>query len=584
MARSAWKSDSCKWNIMPIFNGAEDLGDTLRMSPLIAQLLYNRGVMEHDAARSFLRPRLKALCDPVDLPGCKEGAERIARAVKDRRKICIYGDYDVDGITGTAIMISCIRMCGGEVDYYVPHRLEEGYGLNAGALQEIADLGAELVITVDCGVSSAELVSRFSGQLDILVTDHHSLPETIPEGAGVVHPCLGDEYSNPDLCGAGVAFKLAWQTAREICGSEKVDKRMRNFLLEVISLAGLGTIADYVPLVGENRIIATYGLRGLPSAPNNGIKALLRSTGLEGRDVDSFHVGFVLAPRLNAAGRMGHARDAVDLLTTDSPGRAVEIAGRLEQKNEQRKKIERQITDEAIAMVRSEGLDDSGVKALVLASDSWHGGVIGIVASRLVDEFSRPAVVINIGENGTAQGSARSISGFHMSDALDSCSDHLLSYGGHAMAGGLRMEISRIDAFKKAFLALAEEHISADRFLPTLDVDAEVSVDDLGYSVVRLMDSMGPFGPGNPRPLVVLRGCELSGEAKRMGRRGTTIGLLLDQNGRYIRAVGFQMSRLPDYLAGSRKIDVVGQPVLNRFRGNSNVELEIKDVRRADEK
>lgn len=579
MARRAWTSDSYRWEVEPVYDGARDLGTALRTAPLVAQLLYNRGIDAVDDARSFLRPELSSLHDPAELPGCAAAAVRLARAVEDGRKVVVYGDYDVDGITGAAILVSCIRMCGGEADFYVPHRIDEGYGLNAGALEEIVDGGAGMVVTVDCGICSADLVSAFSDRVEILVTDHHSLPQTLPAGS-VVHPHLGDTYPNPHLCGAGVAFKLAWQTAREVCGANRVNGAMRDFLLEATSLAGLGTIADYVPLVGENRIIATYGLRGLPAAPNHGVKALLESAGLANEEVDAYHVGFVLAPRLNAAGRMGHAREAIELLTTDDPGRAAEIAAYLKSENERRRRVERDITAQAMEMVDAEGMDDPAVKAIVLASKEWHGGVIGIVASRLVDAFCRPAVVIDIGDNGVAQGSARSIAGFHMAAALTACGEHLVSCGGHEMAGGLRLEIAKIAPFADAFRALAAERITDGQLVPRLAIDAESTVAELGYPVVRAMETMGPFGPGNPRPTVVLRNCEIAGQPRRMGRRGETISVLLDQGGSYLRAVGFRMGALPDYLAGARAVDVAGRPVLNTYRGRTNVELEIKDIKK----
>lgn len=561
------------------FDRADEMAGRLGTAPLVAQVLYNRGIDDAEAGKSFLDPKLTDLYDPALLPGAREAAQRIARAVADKQRIVIYGDYDVDGITAVAILHACLAMVGAKADYYVPHRLEEGYGVNAEAMRKIISAGAQLVITVDCGISAVGPIAeaRAAG-VDVIVTDHHSPPEDLPDATAIVHPGVGaGEYPNPDLAGAGVAFKLAWQVARQICGRDRVDEKMRDFLLNATCLAALGTIADVVPLLGENRALAVYGLRGLPASRHTGIRALIESAGLAGQNVNAYHVGFVLAPRLNACGRMGHARDAVELLTAEDAARCAEIAAYLTRKNSERQKIEREITAQAVEMVESAHLADDQHRAIVLAGPQWHGGVVGIVASRLVSRFHRPAVVIAM-SGAAGQGSARSIPGFGMRDALAACSEHLVSFGGHAMAGGLRIAADKIDAFTAAMLEYARSNIPDDRLVPTLDIDAETTLAALDYTMVEHLGRLAPYGQGNPPPLLAVRQCKVVTPPRRMGRLGRTAGMILAQDQTTMRGVGFGMGDLADLLAGVNTVDVAAQPFLNTFGGRTTIELRLKDV------
>lgn len=581
MAKRAWRRNQRRWQIAPAYDGADDLARRLRTAPLVAQVLHNRGLDDFDAARGFLQPKLNDLHDPLELPGCQAAARRIAQAVERKEPIAVYGDYDVDGMTSIAILHACLKLVGCPVKAYVPHRLEEGYGVNAEALRSLIADGAKLIITVDCGVGAADMFAQVGGSADIIVTDHHALPERLPDVAAVVHPHLdagGKRYPNPNLCGAGVAFKLAWQVARELCGETRVDEPMREFLLEATCLAALGTVADVVPLVGENRVLATFGLQGLPSVKHVGLRALLESASLADTSLDAFHIGFVLAPRLNAAGRMGHAAQAVELLTTTDAARAREIAAWLASQNAERQKVERAIAEEACDMVVEAGLDGDGHRAIVLANKNWHGGVIGIVASRLVERFSRPTILIAVNGDGLGQGSGRSIPGFDIAEALQACDEHLVSHGGHAMAGGLKVKPENINAFIEAFGLYASERITPEQLIPSQRIDAETTISALGFNVVDLLERMAPFGAGNPRPVIALRGCKLTCPPKRMGRTGQTISLLLSQNGCAMRAVGFDMGGLADHLLGHETLDVAAEPMLNTFNGRTNVELRLRDV------
>lgn len=581
MAVSAWRPKQYRWHVAPAFDGADALARRLGTAPLVAQLLANRGLDDEPACRAFLEPKLTDLHDPSLLLGCEPAAERIARALADGEKICLYGDYDVDGMTGVAILDAILQMAGGQVDYYIPHRLDEGYGVNADAVEQIIASGAKLLITIDCGISAVEPLTRAArAGVDVIVTDHHGLGEALPPATAIVHPLLdGQDYPNPHLAGAGVALKLAWQVARQVCGSQRVDDRMKEFLLEATCLAALGTIADVVPLVGENRSLAVYGLRGLAGTRHVGLRALIAAAGLDGADLDATDVGFRLAPRLNACGRMGHAMEAVRLLTGQAGEESMAIAEDLNRKNVERQKVEQEITRQACEMVDAGNLASPDRRAIVLVSHDWHGGVVGIVASRLVSRYGRPTVVISANEGGI-QGSGRSIPGFHMRDALAACAEYLQGFGGHEMAGGFRLKIDRdhFDAFAEAFVDYANQTLSEDDLVPALAIDAETTLPGLSYHVVERVQRMAPFGQGNPAPLVLCRGVRVVNPPRRMGRSGGTVGLVVEQDGVTMRAVGFGMGDLADAAAGVNTLDLVAQPTLNTFRGRTNVELQLKDV------
>ena len=569
-----------RWEIAAPFDGAETLGRSLRVHPLVAQIMHNRGLDDPVTAGQFLDPKLNDLHDPELLDGAVEAAKLIADAVSGGRKIVIYGDYDVDGITAAAILHAVLRMVGAEADYYVPHRLEEGYGLNIEAVDKLIADGAEMLISVDCGVTAVEAVARaVDAGVQVVITDHHTPGDELPPASAIVHPALrGGSYPNANLAGAGVAFKLAWQIARTICGSNRVDARMRQFLLDATCFAALGTIADVVPLLGENRVLATFGLSGLRGTEHVGLRALVASADLVGQKLDAYHVGFVLGPRLNAAGRMGHAKLAIEMLTGASPERSAEIARYLDEQNTERRKVQDEITAEAFEMIESQGLDAPDRRAIVVGSDNWHGGVIGIVASRLVGRFGRPAIVISLGDD-VSRGSGRSIDGFNMHEALTACGEHLEGFGGHAMAAGVTLDRANLEAFSQAFVDYASSHINDEQMTPVLDIDATADLSDFSYDTVRNLGKMAPFGRGNPAPVVAVKGCRVLTAPKRIGRSGTTISMTLEQNGTTMRAVGFGMGDLAEALVGVNLADIAFEPQLNTFRGNTTVQAMLKDVR-----
>jgi single-stranded-DNA-specific exonuclease len=570
--------------------GASDeaaaFGRTVGLQTLAGTLLWRRGIRDETAGQRFLDPKLTHLHDPALLRGAARAATRIVEAVRAKQDIVVYGDYDVDGITASAILYHTLRALGDDVKVrcYVPHRIEEGYGLNSEAIAKLADEGAQLIVSVDCGITAIEqaAIARSRG-VDLIITDHHEMAAALPDAHTLVHPQLpgenGERYPFPDLCGAGVAYKLAWQVARTWCGGDKVSGALRTLLVDLLSLAALGTIADVVPLVGENRAIAMFGLRRVKQTPLVGLNALIDASSLRDEKIDSYHVGFVLGPRLNACGRMGHAKEAVKLLTEATPGEAAEIAEFLTAENNRRRDTERRIFEQARAMVRELGFHLPGVRAIVLGHAEWHAGVVGIVCSRLVEEFGRPTVLLST-TNGHAHGSARSIDGFSIHEAFGACADHLESFGGHAMAAGLRLATGKIPAFREAMIGYAAERLTEADLVPLLQIDCETPLAELSPLAVDQVRRLAPFGRSNPSPVVVIRGAKLSQAATPMGQTGQHMSMLVRQDGGApIRCIGWKMSALVSKLPAGVTVDIAAEPTLNHWNGRTNVELVIKDLR-----
>jgi single-stranded-DNA-specific exonuclease len=573
-----------QWIISPADSRFTQLAKSLKVSPLLAQVLINRGVTDVQAGSAFLRPKLTRLIDPLLMPGIEAAVHRIKRAVRNRGKITIYGDYDVDGITGVAILWQILKLLGADVDYYIPHRIEEGYGLNAEAVKLLAKSGANLLITVDCGVTafrSAALAAELG--LDLIITDHHQPEVELPLAAAVVHSALEENYPNQDSAGAMVAFKLAWAIANEFNpqrGSGKLEPALREFMLNATSLAAMGTIADIVDLRGENRILASYGLKALPECKLCGIQALIESAGLSGKGLDSFDIGFRLAPMLNAAGRMGHARLAVELLTIDNPIRAAEIAQYLKDQNARRQQCERKIFKQACEMIDESRKLGVGGKSIVLANPDWHTGVIGIVASRIVEKFHRPTIMINTApaENGIAQGSGRSIPSFDLLSAIRACSQHLVSFGGHQMAAGITIQAEKINRFAAEFEAYAGQNLSEDDTVAKLYIDAVAPLGDFRKETISELQMLGPFGQGNSEPVFATKGVRLAYPPRKVGSGGEHLQLIITDNVAMVRCIGFRFANLEKELLDHEFFNIAYQPQINTFNGNSNVEFVLADI------
>jgi len=564
------------WIVIPAWDRCTEAGQRWGVPPLVAQLLFNRGLTLDDDPRNFINPQLKDLHPPEMLPGARDAARHLAAAIRDGKRILLYGDYDVDGITAVAILWHLLKLAGADPRFYIPHRIGEGYGLNSDALRSIAADGAEVVVTVDCGVTACE-AAALAGELglDLVITDHHMPGTQLPDAAAIVHPTVGGTYPNPHLCGAGVAFKLAWALAQELSGDTRVNPEYRRFLmLTALPLAALGTIADIVPLRGENRILVRHGLAALPGAPLAGLQALIESAGLSRSRIDDYDVGFKLAPRLNAAGRMGHARLAVELLTRADENRAREIALYLDEHNRARRAKERKTTKEAFEMIERAGLDGDANRAVVLAGEGWHAGIIGLVASRVVDRLHKPTIIISL-ENGTAQGSGRSIDPFQLHDALQVCAEHLAEFGGHAMAAGLRIEPDKIEAFTEAFVAHANQTLTAADLKPRLRLDAETTLDALNLETVAAIKNLGPFGQGSPKPQLATGWLELSGEPRCVGKSRDHLQVTFQQNGAVTKGIAFGQADVADLLKEHRRCRVAFEPIINDFNGRRSVEMQV---------
>jgi single-stranded-DNA-specific exonuclease len=575
------------WHLLP--HDADAVGRLsagLNIPAIVAQLLLNRGLAEPELARRFLEMPLNGLHPPERLPGVAAAAELLHAAVRAGRRICVYGDYDVDGITGTALLWQVLRLAGAtDVDFYVPHRLEEGYGLNPTALRQIAAGGASVVVTVDCGIASVEEAeeARRLG-LELIITDHHEPKAQLPDAAVLVHPRLPDRsYPFAGLSGAAVAFKVAWALAQRVCGSDKVTPRFRDFLLDGLALAALGIVADVVPLHDENRILVRHGLNRLRKAPSPGLRALVHAAGINGTgDVKASDVGYRLAPRLNAAGRLGCARLVVELLTTPSQEKATDLVRFLEEQNQKRQQLERRILSEARAMVADGGLD--GAPALVLAHPEWHAGVIGIVAGRLADQYARPVLMIALrmedgdGRPTFGQGSGRSVPGFPLHEALSACSDHLLSHGGHMAAAGFKIRPELIDPFRERFCAVAAEHFPSGPPAPRLVIDAEVPLSALTHGLLQDLDRLEPYGSANTRPLFLAGGLEILGTPRRIGGGERHLTFRVRQQETAMRTVAFGMGdRLEELMSAGGRCCLVFTPRINEWQGYRSVELEVAD-------
>ncbi len=582
------------WVIAPPASGRHDLARTLRISPVVAQILCHRGVRDVESARRFLHPQITDIYPPEALPATLPAAERVATAVERGEKIVLFGDYDVDGIAGVSILWHCLRLAGAHPDFYIPHRLEEGYGISVEAIDALADDGARLIITVDCGVTALEPAARARQRgVDLLITDHHA-PRTDDAGnvqlpdALLVHPGIAPAqgssepvsacaaYPNRDLCGAGVALKLAWAIAQRISNAEKVKPQFREFLVDAVCLAALGTIADVVPLLGENRLIAHHGLLGLPNSRQPGIQALIKTAGLTGKKLEGYDIGFRLAPRLNAIGRMGHARLAVEMLTRATPEEALHIAENLDRQNRDRQELDRSITADARRKVVEEGQDGDAARAIVLASEDWHAGVIGIVASKIMEEFGRPAILIAV-ENGIGQGSGRSIDRFPLHEALSRCREHLISCGGHAKAAGIRIDAAKIGAFREAFQAYAGRVLTPADLRPKLEIDDVVGLEQLDERLVEDLKRLEPCGAGNPPARLATDWLELVGEPRTVGASATHLQVLLGDGRRQCKGIAFGQAKLRPQLLDHRRCRVAFQPILNEWNGRRSVEMQILD-------
>jgi single-stranded-DNA-specific exonuclease len=560
--------------------------------PLIARLMAARGITDAAAALSFLSNDLSSLSDPGVFSGMAEAVSRIRSALASHEKIVIYGDYDVDGVTGSAILFLTLRELGANVGYYIPDRMTEGYGLNRTALQRIRADGAGLVITVDCGISAfAEAAYARESDLGLIITDHHETPAVqedgsaphpsgVPVAVAVIHPALLSPGLSRErrenvgsLTGVGVAFKLA----QALLGAGPNDQRITRYL----DLVTLGTVADMGRITGENRILVRQGLALLSGETDSlrpGIAALKQVAGVAGKRVTVGTVGFSLAPRINASGRLDTADTAFRLLITDDRDEALRLASLLDDVNRERQTVEETIWSDAREQCIQADLGSTG--AFVLASEDWHPGVIGIVASRIAEEFYRPTALIAV-KDGVGKGSARSIPGFDLYQGLSQCSDLLLGYGGHKYAAGLTVAADRIPQLRERLNSVVRERIGQDGFVRTLRIDAPVTFDELTFDLLSNIERMAPFGQGNPEPRLGAKGIEVT-SLRTVGANNQHLKMRLRQRtGGFFTAIAYgKEGALGDLLRSGNRIAAVFTPRFNTWSDTTNIELEIKDVKR----
>jgi single-stranded-DNA-specific exonuclease len=551
---------------------SRNLASQLGISFLIAQLLINRGITDKESGYAFLHPDFSQLHSPDKMPDIDKAVQRIRHAIESHEKIWIYGDYDVDGVTSVCLLYLCLKELNADVDYHIPSRFDEGYGLNKDSIAELRRKGCELLITVDCGISTVDEV-RFANEsgMEVIITDHHTPHDKLPPAIAIVNPKVkGSIYPFDSLAGVGVAFKLAQALMDDHNSSGD------QFLLKNLDLVALGTIVDIVPLTGENRVIASLGLKALNESERPGIKALWEIARIKQESINSHAVGFQIGPRLNAAGRMDTAINAVKLLLSESYEEALEIAQKLDSANKERQSIERGITDNARKQVQQ--LDVAHLKALVLSGENWHQGAIGIAASKIQEQFHRPTVLISI-EGDMARGSARSIPSFDIHDAIAKCGHYLERYGGHKGAAGFNIAKDNIEKFRKEFLKIAFDTIAYDDLKPQIDIDARMSLADLTMEAVEDLALLEPYGLGNPQPLIAVNGLSIKGLPRVVGRANEHLQITVSDGQETMRTIAYNMGKLErDISEKNTKIDVICKPQINEWNDTKNVELKIEDI------
>jgi single-stranded-DNA-specific exonuclease len=551
----------------------------LKLHPLAAKVLVHRGYRTPREAKAFLSDALTDLPDPLLMKGMPAAVQRVAAAVLGKQKVTLYGDYDVDGVSSTALLSTFLKQLGHPVETYIPHRLGEGYGLNSAAIEKIAADGTKLLITLDCGITShAEVALAQQLGVDVVVVDHHAVPETMPPAIAVLNPLQpGCEYPTKFLCAGGVTFNLCIGLRKHLREREFFAGRTEPNLKSLMDLVALATVADVVPLVGVNRLLVRHGLRELTAGNRPGVRALKDVADLTGEQITSGHVGFRLGPRINAAGRLDDASIGLKLLCAETYEEALPLARQLDAANNERRQIEKAMIDAAIE--QSEAAISRGARGLVLASDDWHPGVVGIVASRMVERFHRPAVLIGIRE-GVGRGSARSIEGFHLYDALKSCSGNLSRFGGHKHAAGLSILPEHLPTFIAAFEKIALERLQEEDLVGRCKIDAVVRLQDLDEAAVAALAQLAPFGMGNPEPVLISRGLVAAPRVLVNKQEGEVGHLKLSlEAAPQLDVIGFRLAdRLP---LTEGPVDLAYQISVDEFRGISRVQLKLKDLRAA---
>jgi len=555
----------------PDYRMIDELSRSLNLPSIIVKILVNRGLDSVKEIENFIDPTMGDLSDPFELPDMGKAVERIVDALRDNERIMVYGDYDVDGITASSLMFLILNKLGAQVSYYLPNRLVEGYGLSEDGILEAEKKGATLIVSVDTGVTAVDEVEYARGRgIDVVITDHHEPGESIPDAVAIVNPkVVRDSEKGHELAGVGVAFKVAQALYRRLQQNETE-------LEEHLDLVALGTSADIVPLIHENRILTKYGIKQIVRTTKPGLKKLVFVSGLMGKEISTGQVVFILAPRINAIGRLGDAEKAIKLLTTRDEDAASEIAKFLDEENRRRKAIDEKTLEEALALMET-SVDLENDRAIVLESSGWHQGVIGIVASRLVEKYYLPTVLISV-EGDIGKGWARSIPGFHVYEALKDCGDVLLRFGGHKYAAGLSIEAGKIPEFRRRLKTVAAQRLTLDDLTPKLQIDAEVELDDIDMDFVRTVETFSPFGPQNMRPVFLTRNLSTVGQPYIVGRNH--LKMRVRKGEKNFDVIGFGFGEHANALS-MRGVDVDMAYVVeaNTYFEQARIQLRVKDLR-----
>jgi single-stranded-DNA-specific exonuclease len=554
---------------------AAELQAALNIHPILAKLLAQRGISTFEEARHFFRPVLNDLHDPFLMKDMDKAVERLESALKNGEKILIYGDYDVDGTTAVALMYSFLKdFYPDHIDYYIPDRYTEGYGISTQGIDFAAETGRTLIIALDCGIRSVDKVAYATSKgIDFIICDHHLPGDELPAAVAVLDPKREDcTYPYNELSGCGIGYKLIQAFAgRNNIPQELVERQLD---LLVVSIA-----SDIVPITGENRILAYYGLALINRLPRKGLASLIKNAGVEGRNLSISDLVFFLGPRINAAGRMDHGKNAVNLLICETDEHAQQSADTLQDNNTNRKLVDKDITDEALSLIRG---DEAMLnrKTTVLCQPHWSKGVIGIVASRLIEVYYRPTIILTE-KDGVLSGSARSVRGFNVYDAIDACSDLLIQFGGHKYAAGLTMQKENFEAFSSKFEEIVAATISETSLMPEVNIDAELDICDITSKFYRILKQLAPFGPGNMRPVFVTRNCRLKRPLRIVGENHLKMTITQDNN-HSCDAIAFGMGHMGEELSRltqSETFDMVYNLEENEWQGNTSIQVNIKDIR-----
>ena len=560
------------WNIKsPDPQTVQRLQKEFNAPEIMARVMANRGISSLTDSKSFFEPSLADLHDPFSMLNMNAAAENVAYHIEHRKPIMIFGDYDVDGITGSSMLYLTLKALGAEASVYIPDRKKEGYGLSKAGIDRATERGATLIITCDCGINAVDAVDYANSKnIEVVITDHHTPDPRLPDAFAILNPKQNDcEYPFKGLCGGGVAFKLASAVA------EVLDKDPL-LAYQHLDLVTLGTAADIVPLKDENRIIIYHGLKQLKETDSPGLEALLETSNLVDKELTVGRLLFQIAPRINAAGRMGDANRAVQLLTTEDFFEATQLARALDNENRSRRAVQQTIVNEAVLMVNNE-VDLENDKAIVLWKEGWHSGIIGIVASRIKEEFYRPTVIISLdGDEG--KGSARSIRGFDLYENLARCAQHLVGFGGHPMAAGLTISAPELESFRKEFYTIADSTLSHDDLVNRLDIDGEMTLNVINGRFMDFIRKLSPYGPGNMRPAFVSTNVTVSGTPRLVGK-GNHLKFAARQNGTSYDAIGFNLADHYQHLITGKPIDLVYVVEENEWQGRKTIQLNVRDIK-----